>query len=350
MAELYADQGLFEDALGVYRKLAEARPADERIAARIEELEQQLEEDRASHSAGFELAELLELTEPRYPAEDEEPLGEAEPPTFEPEPFAEDVAPPIAEPAAASPEVVPAFEIPEPPGPSEPPAPVAEAGDRPDFGQPAEGEFEFQDEAPTAGIEHLDPFASSFDAMVKRDGHAVPFSIDQDDDEREPAAPPPPSVAPEVAEAVAPAADEPPDFLAIEPLVPASEDSLELLAAEPDLLPPGADVPLPPEFAEPPAPEPPAPAEPAAATPELPAVPAPTAAAASQEGAVPTIEDYLAGLLSFDPEAPRAEPTVAAPEAATEPTTEAEQAPEEVDPAAAEDLEQFQEWLRSLKR
>jgi hypothetical protein len=186
--------------------------------------------------------------------------------------------------------------------------------------------------------------------MVKRDGHAVPFSIDLDDDEKEPAAPPPPSVAPEVAEAVAPAADEPPDFLAIEPLVPASEDSLELLAAEPDLLPPGADVPLPPEFAEPPAPEPPAPAEPAAATPELPAVPAPTAAAASQEGAVPTIEDYLAGLLSFDPEAPRAEPTAAAPEAATEPTTEAEQAPEEVDPAAAEDLEQFQEWLRSLKR
>jgi tetratricopeptide (TPR) repeat protein len=64
MAELYADQGLFEDAIGVYRKLAKARPADERIAARIEELEQQLEEDRASHSAGFELAELLELTEP----------------------------------------------------------------------------------------------------------------------------------------------------------------------------------------------------------------------------------------------------------------------------------------------
>lgn len=120
MAELYANQGLYQDALDVYRQLAEGQPDDERIQSRIAELEAKLAEARSDVDAGEEeLAELLELTQPV---------------AAEPEPEAE---------------VSPAFS-------------AGEAEDRETAGET----FEFEDEAPAAGIEHLDPFAVSFDVIA----------------------------------------------------------------------------------------------------------------------------------------------------------------------------------------
>jgi hypothetical protein len=95
--------------------------------------------------------------------------------------------------------------------------------------------------------------------------------------------------------------------------------------SEPGVLPPGADIQPAAALAEP---EPPATEAVAAQAPQ----PAPAPATGM------TIEDYLMGLLSYDPEAPKTE-APATPSPAAEPAEGAE----------GEDLEQFQEWLRGLK-
>jgi hypothetical protein len=288
MAELYADQGLYEDALGVYRQLAERRPIDEHIRGRIAELEQQMREVRTTPEATGDLAELLELTEP-------------------PEAEAADFASPTPS-------------VDSPLAPAEPAA--------------SEAEFAFEDEAPGAGFEQLDPFASSFDVLIKRDGAVVPRPVDV-----EPGAPPirPPDV-PAGAEFLEPeiAPLEPEITPAATDLTPAAIDLTP--GTEPDLVPPGAHIPPPVE------------------------APAPAAAAPSPAAEpVPSIEDYLLGLLGYDPEArpapdavpvaqPAGGPVTPAPGAAAAPP-EADEPPsgEAAKPEDPEDLEQFQEWLRGLK-
>ncbi|UCF18535.1 MAG: tetratricopeptide repeat protein [Gemmatimonadota bacterium] len=133
LARVYADQGLYEDALRVYRQLAQARPEDERIQARIAELEQQLSAEPSADREIEELAQLLELTEPTSPISSE----------VVPEESTADFA---EEPAIPG-------QVLEPPVSTEPP----------------EGEFQFEDEAPVAGFEVLDPFAASFDVLARRE-------------------------------------------------------------------------------------------------------------------------------------------------------------------------------------
>ncbi|MEE9133112.1 MAG: tetratricopeptide repeat protein, partial [Gemmatimonadota bacterium] len=136
MAELYAAQGLYEDAIGVYRQLAEGRPDDERIQARIGELEARLAGAPSEVDAGEEeLAELLELTQPVA----DEP-GDLEP--------AAEASPPLS---------------------------VA----RSELAESGHGAFEFDDEAPVAGFEQLDPFAASFDIMAMKEEPAQPLAVDE---------------------------------------------------------------------------------------------------------------------------------------------------------------------------
>lgn len=138
MAELYVGQDLYEDALEVYRKLAEDRPEDERLQERITELEGKLAETRPAVESGEEeLAELLELTQP-----------------VSPEPFA-------PEPGVVDPEVVETED-------AEPAAEVDTVFSIEDLApsEPVGSEFEFEDEAPVAGMEQLDPFAVSFDVLA----------------------------------------------------------------------------------------------------------------------------------------------------------------------------------------
>ena len=270
MAELYADQALYEDALGVYRQLAAERPDDWRLKNRIEELEQKVEETRSTPAAGFELEELLELSEPRVPAEYDTAAGPAKP-------SPEAVEPPPVEPVVAS---EPAF------------AAAPPAAD--------EGEFRFADEAPVAGIEQLDPFAASFDALVQKDGQPEPAL-----QRPEPEVPMPGFEGP----------------------VPVTVEGVPLAAAaEPDILPPGADIRPPVELGM------------------------PATAALGESKTVPTIEDYLARLLAFDPDAPRqSPPAAAAQQAAPEPPATEPSPPTGSDDDGGEDLEQFQEWLKGLK-
>jgi tetratricopeptide (TPR) repeat protein len=256
MAELYAEQGLYEDALGVYRKLIEIRPNDERIRARIAELQQLAEP--AVGDGGEELAELLELTEP----------------------------------AAAE---------------------LSELSDAEALAAPTEAEsgFTFEDEAPVAGIEQLDPFAASFDVLALR---------------AEGAAPPTPAmpVEPGAAEVSEP---EPVALVELEEAVALEElreevvlEGLQETALSADVVRAGADI-APPVEVERPAPAP--------VTPE-------PAVGIGQAAEPATIEEYLAGLLDFNPEADTAPQVDAASSA--------------VDAATSEDMEAFQAWLRTLRR
>ncbi len=299
MAKLYADQGLYEDALGVYRKLAAARPEDAQLQQRIAELEAKLAESRLppAEEGEIDLAELLDLSD----------TG--------PEPAAAGLAAPLDVPPAAP---APA------PGTLEPPA----------VGQ----DFDFEDEAPVAGMEHLDPFAASFDAMVARAGD-IPASagvggladLVASEPPREPAPEPSPPMTLE------PAGTEPePEFeFSLEDEVEAGFD----LAPVPGLQPPGADVP------------PPAPAPPEPPTPPAPAPEAPVAKAAAGR----TIEEYLSELLSYSvgDGAPTSASTAGGPAPSpTPPAGDAAESPEQAtpgEPPSSEDLEEFQEWLRSLK-
>lgn len=339
MAELYADQGLFEDAVGVYRELAKARPNDERLRARIAELEQQLAEARAEPEVD-DLAALLELTDietpeeeafPEAPAFPEEPEFHDAPAAFEEQEFFQAALPSEETQPPAGVLDAPAVGIGEPSAPS---LDAAAAAPPPEV--PATGEFEFEDEAPVAGMDHLDPFAASFDVMVQR-GEAAPMAAGvgglSDLTRR------PPTEAPEPELEIVPTIEEMPTDLDVAPAA--------------DVLPPGADVT---PFAEAPPAEPDlqvaeAPAPEAEAPVPVVEAPAPRA----QPAGAPTIEEYLSGLLAFTGEhgterntAPQAAAPPAEPAASSD-AADASSAAQPPDGASSEDLEQFQEWLRSLK-
>jgi tetratricopeptide (TPR) repeat protein len=346
MAELYADQGLYEDALGVYRELANTRPEDDRLKARITELEGLLAEVRAEPEAD-DLAQLLDLTDlttpeeqafPEAPVFPEGPVAAEEPPFFE-APALEDAVPPEETQPPAG--ILDAPDV----GIGEPTAVSMDAVAAASEEAPPSGEFDFDDEAPVAGMSHLDPFASSFDVMVTRgDAAPIPAGVGGLGDlaRAEPAeALPPPDVVPE--------APEP--ELEIVPTIDETQPDFDVALA-PDVLPPGADV-MPFQEAPPPVPELPVPEAPApAAEAPAPAVEAPPPAPAAQPAGAPTIEEYLSGLLALDREEPDARSEAAAPPAETSAPSEPADAPgaaEPSDESSSEDLEQFQEWLRSLK-
>ncbi len=48
LAEIYRQQGLFERALVIYRRVAERSPDDARLASRIAELQREIERQRAA--------------------------------------------------------------------------------------------------------------------------------------------------------------------------------------------------------------------------------------------------------------------------------------------------------------
>jgi hypothetical protein len=177
----------------------------------------------------------------------------------------------------------------------------------PEVMAPLEGDFHFDDEAPAAGLEHLDPFAAAFDVLVKKDGQQA-----------------------------RPAARAPETPLAgFAGPVPVDVNGLPLVATpEPEVLPAGADIGIEVSAAE-----------------ELHVVPVaaeqPAAAAAAAPGwhTAGTIEEYLTSLLAFDPAAPAARRRPSP----VEPVPRPEAASTAKD-GESEDLAQFQEWLRSLKR
>ncbi len=270
MARLYADQGLYEDALRVYRQLAEVRPDDEGLAAQIQELEDRLGQrlpDREGEAE--EVAELLMMTEAGRP------VGDAD-------------------------------------------APGASLTDV--RGDDEDG-FHFEDEAPVAGLEHLDPFAASFDVFALKEAPAAPLA-------GEPVAEEPPAEEP-VEEVLEVAGEE------ITP-EPVPEPTAVETTPEPWVAPVGAESADLADIEE---------VVPITVEPE------PFAEEALEEGEVEpeapvpqvvdtTIEEYLASLLEVEPGTPEVE-------ASEPPSTEA---PGGAEGAGSDDIEKFQEWLRSLKR
>jgi tetratricopeptide (TPR) repeat protein len=140
MAELYATQGLYSDALAVYRQLAEASPDDENIKARISELTEIAEAETKPESEEEELARLMKLTDPTLDTGETVPVEEAA--SSEPE-----AAPSEPEPAVDEPELAP---------------------------EPVAKDFAFDDEAPVAGFEQLDPFAASFEVLAAKPDQTEP--------------------------------------------------------------------------------------------------------------------------------------------------------------------------------
>jgi tetratricopeptide (TPR) repeat protein len=309
MAELYADQGLYEDAIGVYRRLAELRPGDDKIQARIAELERQLADAGSTPDKGErELAKLLELTR------------------VTPEPAETETTPP--EPA------------------------VAEADQQ--TAPEAEGVFEFADGAPVAGLEHLDPFAASFDVMAVTGEPASlvapelaePSAVEEAAPEMESAESVPvaeelPTAADELEPAVAgPAESVETAEGAVYPVVePAAveleetqgeepdqaEDELAEMAAAPDFWASTAEVTV-------------------GVSDEIAPVQADAESAAARPAAeTVTLGQYLKGLLAFGSESSREDGNPVA-------TQDAGDSPSDADGAGPDDLEEFQEWLRSLKR
>ncbi len=299
MARLYADQGLYEDALRVYRQLAEARPDDEGVADRIRELEDQLAGRAPDRDEEVEeLAELLELTEAGRTVGADADVPSAEPTDLQ--------------------------------------------------GGDGDG-FRFEDEAPVAGLEHLDPFAASFDVFAMKEPPAAPAAVPAAEEREAEGFEPERFEAerfeaegfePEEFEVEEPATEEP-----IEEVIGAAGEEVtpepvparpEMeIVSEPPIVPADYEVPLAdmedvvqiPVEAEPFAEE-------ALEEPEV----EPAAPASQAEDM--TIEEYLASLL----EAEAREPEEEAPEAAPS------EAAGGMEAAGSDDLEKFQEWLRSLKR
>lgn len=313
MAELYASQGLYSDALAVYERLAEASPDDERLRSRILDLRQRIEEAGAAPDEE-ELVRLMKLTEPA----------------------------------------------------EEPPSAVAIDETAPESGS----EFDFEDQAPFAGFDHLDPFAASFDTLAAKTQPAEPFPLETPAAEESPA-----EEAAEV-ETVEPVKSEPVEGepVAIESLAeePAADDlaaSIETPGAGFVDFGSGVDESAAEVVSEEVMDEIEYTSEDEGITAvdsiwELTEVGASDrgideASEDSEEVEVPvridggaatagpgepsSMEDYVAALLAFDVERLFEATASSADSQEDEPLPTAES-------PNAEDLEQFQEWLRSLKR
>jgi hypothetical protein len=313
MAELYASQGLYSDALAVYQRLAEANPDDEQLQSRILDLQQRIEE-AGSGPDEEELVRLMELTEP----EEEAPS------------------------AAVIDETLP------------------ESG----------SEFEFEDQAPFAGFDQLDPFGASFDTLAAKTDSAEPLSLETPLADEEPAEGEPPE-----AETVVQLESEPVEAVPvpIESLAeePAEDHVASAESPESGFMDLGSSVDE--SAAEVVAEEVTEEIEYAADDEgitavdsiwELTEVGAPDrgfdeTTEASEEVDVPvrsdggaatagprepsSMEDYVAALLAFDVE--RWLET-----SARSTDSQEEEPPQNPESSNAEDLEQFQDWLRSLKR
>lgn len=126
MAELYADQGLYEDAIDIYRSLLDQRPGDPNIQRRIAELERLAAQKAAATAPPPMGPEELLAREP--PATPEIPVGPTAPveerlPPIQEEaplpdwlagPAEEEVAPPEPSAARGAPEALGAAEGPVP--------------------------------------------------------------------------------------------------------------------------------------------------------------------------------------------------------------------------------------------
>ncbi len=314
MAELYADQGLYEDAIKVYQELAAVRPYDERVQTRIRELTELLAGGGPSDSAADETLALPESEEPVPAPEPEAELTFPEPdtePTLpnqpkeeigipEPEETVTTLGP---EEAVALSEELPHAELEDAVALSELdvatlpddageeialPDPDEEAAIAEPEAGAAFSDLGATDAASVFGVQlsegadlgEIDPFAGSFDALIM----ATQTGVSPDPDGS--------------------------------PLFPVEEDG------------DGA----------------PAPAGPPAA-----GIAAPDAAATE------TIEDYLSRLLQYSPaqggsvsrtEGQKADQTAASGLAEADHST----ASRTSDENQSEDLAQFQAWLRSLKR
>lgn len=383
MAELYLEQGLHGEALEVYRRLGDVRPHDERIRARIRELEERLEgesggdqEASAAIGEGWETmvetgadAGLEETEAEAGGGELEEPAGETEPEldgsateaqreevdAFGTEPADVDVEELFASPGGS------AEDEPELPVGSEPPAaPELEAagsemdagagmGTEPEEpsmqGDPVGDEFEFEVRAPADDLEGVDPFAASFSYQ----GEATAPSLFQEE-----------TATPFEEEMATPSAEASPEEPALQEerpvpseeetgpevgeLAPSAFEAADVSAPEPGRAEPG-----PVEREEPAT----APVGPDPGGQEVPEERVPSASRPQE-----SIRAYLQGLLHGTAGANGD----ANPAAGTEPggrgAMERDRPTEHDEESGSsaersdepEDLAQFQEWLRSLKR
>lgn len=426
MAELYAQQGLYGDALNVYEQLIEVRPNDERLRKRAAELRSEIAEDRsalAEEEEGLDALHELTATE----GGDSEAESWAEELIETEDRFEVELQP--EQPEARAPELDAAAAALDPNAPieellSESPGLAMSAS--PDVSEDVEsaGGFEFEDEAPVAGLEHLDPFAASFDVLAKADGQdlAIPSLIPREREVSEAPSPEPeaapeiemepatetvaeselesdaewePAPAPEPAGEVAAQSEDVPDFVR-EPESEARREGDEKAGEPVASEPPTAE--LEPTLQEPPKPEEPLEPEEAAEpipvavdeaaeeeTPDYldrfgdvdelqPGAFEPTTRSETEmaepepEGVEVSIEEYLGSLLAYEPAvlgasegedvAATMEPEEAAPEpgiarepgGAIAPAGETGESRRDRPHPQGEDLEEFQEWLRSLKR
>ena len=301
MAELYAEQGLYDDALDVYRQLLEMRPNDEGLLARVADIEAQQQtpaEDTTPPEVELEAVQdpFAETGEPIAPDFSE---AEPSPPAAEAPPFQAALETESEDAEAAHPSMTDF-------------APSTNDGER------SSAAFEFATAAPDSALSDVDPFAGSFDLAASRagdqeDGEPAGMLLDTPADEFAPD-----DVFGSVTSPIAePAAAEP------EP-APVESPVAESLAILDDVA--SADVA---EVSE-------APAEDYARV---------GGTAEEPDTREETIEDYLTKLLIFDSgsgasgaeeSGPRDQASASSPSSAAGGDTE--------------DMAQFQEWLRSLKR
>lgn len=372
MAELYASQGLYSDALAVYRHLAETRPEDERLQARILDLEQRLQDVESIQDAEEQdLVRLMQITGPF----DEEPDSDTESlETIEAEPEAGDFEFERPETTTAEPQEAVDFEFESLGITAEPEAGDVELEGVETAAEPEAEGFEFENEAPVAGFEQLDPFASSFDALEGKTQPDEPMLTEEppwaaDEPRAEEAelaesvelewadveAVPVESLAeePEAEEAATPLEGSEGEYAPFETL--ADESAAEVVAEEvtdevdysgpeegvkavdsiwelTEVGASGVGESVPDQGVE--------------ADDEESEVPVRfvTGAESAESGQPATMEDYLGELLTFEIE------SLFKKGASTDGSAVNDEPPTDIASSNAEDLDQFQEWLKSLKR
>lgn len=361
MAELYAEQGLLEDAIEIYRELQARRPEEPRFARRIEELRAKVQEQSAPPPLPTGPDEPLPRErdvpeKPGAPPDSPTPVLELEAESREAGPSAArkpESEPSGREPAAASTDWMEAAFGERPPEPAaESSAEEVELPDwladdsEPAAASAAPGAADPWEAAPASppSASEPEPWAPvpASEPMGSREEDVPLPGWLTDPTERKGRPAPAPGAAPARA--------------------PESRQFAFRATAGAEEL--GTRDPFAASFEAAPTPQPPiAPPGPAPAS-GLAAARTPARPEAEIEGSAGTIAEYIAGILSHGETAPPAErpapperPTATPPTApaASRPSPEATQpAPPGVGhPQAGEsedDLSQFQSWLRSLKR